>query len=157
MELILLILRIVFNVCYYYCYYCYCCCCYYFYRHYQDPLHKKWSFPLRISIFAIFFFFHFPLLNYNQILAILFPPSNCLFRRGTGAGCEACSEWKIRTSEQIRWCTYGAFIVNFEHISHFICIHINCGCHDKMLIKIYIHNKNRESFVWKKWKTLVWK
>ena len=48
---------------------------------------------------------------------------------------------KNKDNRTIHWWTYGAFIVNFEHISHFIYIHTNFGCHDKMSIKIYINNK----------------
>ena len=52
-----------------------------------------------------------------------------------------CSEWKIRTTEQFIDAFMAPLLLTFENISHFIYIHTNCGCHDKMLIKIYINNK----------------
>ena len=36
--------------------------------------------------------------------------------------CEICSKLTIKSSERRRWCRYGVFIVNFEHISHLFLV-----------------------------------
>ena len=40
--------------------------------------------------------------------------------RNTRARCEICSKSTIKTPERCHWRRAGAFIVNFEHISHFV-------------------------------------
>ena len=42
--------------------------------------------------------------------------------RKTRNRCEICSKLTIKTSERRQWHRSGAFIVNFEHISHFFLV-----------------------------------
>ena len=42
--------------------------------------------------------------------------------RNIRARCEMCSKVTIKTSEQRQWHHSGAFIVNFEHISHLFLV-----------------------------------
>ena len=42
--------------------------------------------------------------------------------RNTRTRCEICSKLTIKTPERSHWCRAGVFIVNFEHISHFVLV-----------------------------------
>ena len=42
--------------------------------------------------------------------------------RNTRARCEICSKLTIKTPEPPLWSRSGVFIVNFEHISHFVLV-----------------------------------
>ena len=54
-----------------------------------------------------------------------FPADNYLFKvnnRNTRTRCEICSKLTIKTAEQRQWRRFGVFIVNSEHISHFVLV-----------------------------------
>ena len=42
--------------------------------------------------------------------------------RNTRTRCEICSKLAIKTPERCQWCRPGVFIVNFEHIPHFVLV-----------------------------------
>ena len=42
--------------------------------------------------------------------------------RNTRTRCETCSKLTIETPEGHHKCYFGVFIVNFEHISHFVIV-----------------------------------
>ena len=42
--------------------------------------------------------------------------------RNTRTRCEICSKLTIKTPEQSRWRHFDVFIVNFEHVSHFVLV-----------------------------------
>ena len=51
------------------------------------------------------------------------PTDNYMFKdndRNTRTRCEICSNVTIKTPERRHWHCSGVFIVNFEHISHFV-------------------------------------
>ena len=51
--------------------------------------------------------------------------SNCMFKvnnKNTRTRCEICSKLKIKTPKRRQWRPSGVFIVNFEHISHFVLV-----------------------------------
>ena len=53
------------------------------------------------------------------------PAGNYIFNvnnRNTRTRCEICSKLTIETPERRHWRRFGVFIVNFEHISHFILV-----------------------------------
>ena len=53
------------------------------------------------------------------------PAGNYMFKvnnRNTRARCETCSELTIKAPDRRHWCCSGAFIVNFEHILHFVLV-----------------------------------
>ena len=53
------------------------------------------------------------------------PAGNYMFKvnnRNTEARCETCSKLTMKTPEQRQWRRFGVFIVNFEHISHFVIV-----------------------------------
>ena len=55
----------------------------------------------------------------------LSPTSNCMFKvnnRNTGTRWEICSKLTIKTPERRQWRRSGVFIVNCEHISHFLLV-----------------------------------
>ena len=41
-------------------------------------------------------------------------------KRNTRTRCEICSKLTIKIPERRHLCRFGIFIVNFEHISHFV-------------------------------------
>ena len=56
-----------------------------------------------------------------------YPAGNYMFKvnnRNTRTKCEICSKLTIKTPERRQWRLYcpGVFIVNFEHISHFVIV-----------------------------------
>ena len=42
--------------------------------------------------------------------------------RNTRRRCEIFPELTIKTRKRRQWCRSGVFIVNFEHISHFVLV-----------------------------------
>ena len=44
--------------------------------------------------------------------------------RNTRARCEMCSKLTIKTPERRQWRRSGVFIVNFEHILHFVLVFV---------------------------------
>ena len=42
--------------------------------------------------------------------------------RNTRTRCEICSKLTINIPEQSRWRHFDVFIVNFEHVSHFVLV-----------------------------------
>ena len=42
--------------------------------------------------------------------------------RSTRISCEVCSKLTIKAPEQTHWRCSGVFIVNFQHISHFVLV-----------------------------------
>ena len=56
---------------------------------------------------------------------VAFPAGNSMFKvnnRNTRTSCEICSKLTIKTQERRQWRRSGVFIVNFEHISHFVLV-----------------------------------
>ena len=56
---------------------------------------------------------------------IEFPAGNYVLKvsnRNSRIRCEIYSELTIKTPEQRQWPRSGVFIVNFEHISHFVLV-----------------------------------
>ena len=67
------------------------------------------------------------------------PTGICLLKvnnRSTRIRCEICSKSTVKTQERPHWDRSGAFVANFEHISHcsIVCIinfeHVIPGCED---------------------------
>ena len=53
------------------------------------------------------------------------PAGNYMFKfnnRNTRTRCEICSKLTIKTPERRHWRRSGVFIVNCEHISHFVLV-----------------------------------
>ena len=65
-------------------------------------------------------------LNRNyEVNMSYFPAGNYMFKvnnRNTRTKCEICSKLTIKTPERRQWRRSGVFIVNFEHISHFVLV-----------------------------------
>ena len=60
------------------------------------------------------------LMKYFDLISIT-PTSNDMLKvnyRNARPRCEMFSNLAIKTPERRQWCHSGAFIVNFEHISH---------------------------------------
>ena len=56
---------------------------------------------------------------------IILPAGIYLFEinnRNTKTMCETCSKLTIKIPERRQWCRSGVFIVNFEHIPHFVLV-----------------------------------
>ena len=56
--------------------------------------------------------------NANQAGIYLLKANN----RNIRLRCEICPELTIKTPKRRRWRHFGAFIVNFEYISHFVLV-----------------------------------
>ena len=53
------------------------------------------------------------------------PADNCMFRvknKSTRTRCAICSKLTIKTPKQRQWLRSGVFLVNFEHLSHFVLL-----------------------------------
>ena len=50
---------------------------------------------------------------------------NKVNNRNTKKRCEICSKLTIKTQKQCQWCRSGAFIINFEYISHFFTLFLS--------------------------------
>ena len=54
-----------------------------------------------------------------------FPAGNYMFKvnnRNTRSRCEICSKLTTKIPERCQWHRSGNFIINFEHISHFVLV-----------------------------------
>ena len=64
--------------------------------------------------------------NENSVLTRKNTPVGIYFlkvnNRNTKTKCEICSKLTIKTPEQRQWRPSGVFVVNFEHISHFVLL-----------------------------------
>ena len=61
----------------------------------------------------------------NHYNGYLFPAGNYMFNvnnRDTRTRCEICSKLTTKTPERRQWRRSSVFIVNFEHISHFVLV-----------------------------------
>ena len=69
------------------------------------------------------FSFIFSLLPYGET----FLTGNYMFKvnnRNTRTRCEICSKLTINKPDQRHWRRSGVFIINFEHVSHFVLVFI---------------------------------
>ena len=84
-----------------------------------QPAKQKQNF----AFILLEFFNHY---NFGSLIGSrLFPADIYLLKvnnRNTRAKCETGSKLIIKTSERRQWRRSGAFIVNFEHISHFVLV-----------------------------------
>ena len=55
--------------------------------------------------------------NYSYQAGIYVPKVN---NRNTRTRCEICSKLTVKTPERRQWHRSGVFVVEFEHISHFV-------------------------------------
>ena len=71
----------------------------------------------------------------KELTAIDVPAGNYMFKvsnRNTRARCEVCSKLIIKTLERHHWGHSGVFIVNCEHISHFVLVFLLSTLSKKM-------------------------
>ena len=76
---------------------------------------------LFLSIFKI----NFSSMGMLKVDTSVFACQNLMFKnnnRNTRARCEICSNLTIKTSKRRYWLRSDVFIVNFEHIPHFVLL-----------------------------------
>ena len=82
------------------------------------------------------------------------PAGNYTFKvnnRNTRTKCEICSKLTIKTPERRHWRRSGAFIVNFEHISHFVLVFLSLTLSRQMPagIKFGSYARDTDPFVYR--------
>ena len=66
-----------------------------------------------------------PFRIYSRSVLLHSPVANYIFNvnnRNTRTRCEICLKLTIKIPERCQWCRVGVFIVNIEHISHFVLV-----------------------------------
>ena len=80
---------------------------------------------------------NFNTINFKILITTFYPVGNYMFKvnnRNTRARCEICSKLTIKTPER----RHGAFIVNFEHISHLVLVFLLLTLSRYMVIGYYV-------------------
>ena len=87
--------------------------------HFADPVfydhHMKWIIVIHKVVFGV----------WTSYSYAFYPAANYMFKVNHGntrTRCEICSKLTIKTSGRRQWDGSGAFIFNFEHISHLVLV-----------------------------------
>ena len=98
--------------------------------HYWELIAEKWGKTINKKFYerrtlGLIYNFDNPQSENRDMRANHKPTGNYMFKLNngyTGAMCKICSKLTIETPEQRQWRHSGAFIVNFEQISHIVLV-----------------------------------